>query len=144
MSRVLVTGAAGFVGAAVVTRLLADGRDVVGIDNLNDYYDVRLKHHRLELLRSHPRFSFKQLDIADADAVARLASEVDGSPIVHMAAQAGVRHSLKQPRDYVSSNLVGFANAAELARHAKSPHFVYASTSSVYGLNARRPYRGCR
>jgi UDP-glucuronate 4-epimerase len=141
VNRVLVTGAAGFIGAAVISRLLAEGRDVVGIDNLNDYYDVRLKLHRLEPLRANPRFDFRQVDIADADAVERFASVVDGSPIVHMAAQAGVRHSLKHPREYVSSNLVGFANIAELARHSKCPHFVYASTSSVYGLNARRPYR---
>jgi UDP-glucuronate 4-epimerase len=141
VNRVLVTGAAGFVGAAVATRLLAEGRDVVGVDNLNDYYDVRLKRHRLDSLLANPRFDFRQLDIADADAVARLVSVVDGSPIVHMAAQAGVRHSIMQPRDYVASNLVGFANVAELARCSKCPHFVYASTSSVYGLNARRPYR---
>lgn len=141
MTGVLVTGAAGFIGAAVSQQLLSQGREVVGVDNVNSYYDVRLKYHRLDVLRQHSGFTFKQIDIADADAMAQLGSVVKGKAIVHLAAQAGVRHSLKQPRDYVASNLVGYANIAELARNAKSPHLVYASTSSVYGLDAERPFR---
>lgn len=141
MTGVLVTGAAGFIGAAVSQRLLSQGREVVGVDNVNSYYDVRLKYHRLDVLRQHSGFTFKQIDIADADAMAQLGTVVRGKAIVHLAAQAGVRHSLKQPRDYVASNLVGYANIAELARNAKSPHLVYASTSSVYGLDAERPFR---
>lgn len=141
MTGVLVTGAAGFIGAAVSQRLLSQGREVVGVDNVNSYYDVRLKYHRLDVLRQHSGFTFKQIDIADADAMAQLGAAVKGTAIVHLAAQAGVRHSLKQPRDYVSSNLVGYANIAELARNAKSPHLVYASTSSVYGLDSERPFR---
>ncbi|MFM8506819.1 MAG: NAD-dependent epimerase/dehydratase family protein, partial [Actinomycetota bacterium] len=137
----LVTGAAGFIGAAVTQRLLSQGRDVIGVDNVNSYYDVRLKHHRLDALRVHRGFTFKQLDIADADAMAELGKTVEGVPVIHLAAQAGVRHSLKQPHDYVASNLVGYANIAELARHASAPHLVYASTSSVYGLNTQRPFR---
>ena len=140
MTAVLVTGAAGFIGAAVSQRLLSQGREVIGVDDVNDYYDVRLKHHRLDALREHRGFTLKQIDIADTDAMDRLGASAKGAPIVHLAAQAGVRHSLRQPRDYVASNLVGFANVAELARHADCPHLVYASTSSVYGLNASRPY----
>lgn len=141
MTGVIVTGAAGFIGAAVSQRLLSQGREVVGVDNVNSYYDVRLKYHRLDALRQHSGFTFKQIDIADADAMAQLGTVAKGTVIVHLAAQAGVRHSLKQPRDYVASNLVGYANIAELARNAKSPHLVYASTSSVYGLDAERPFR---
>ena len=141
MTATLVTGVGGFIGAAVASRLLAQGREVLGIDNLNDYYDVRLKEHRLHGLRAHKGFVFRKLDIADHDAVLGLASELSGAPIVHLAAQAGVRFSIVQPRTYVASNLVGFANVAELARHARSSHLVYASTSSVYGLNSRRPFR---
>ena len=140
MTATLVTGVGGFIGAAVANRLLADGREVVGIDNLNDYYDVRLKEHRLEALRAHKGFTFKKIDIADHEAVSALASTLKNAPIVHLAAQAGVRYSIKEPRAYVSSNLVGFANIAELARNAGSPHLVYASTSSVYGLNSKRPF----
>ena len=140
MTATLVTGVGGFIGAAVANRLLADGREVVGIDNLNDYYDVRLKEHRLEALRAHKGFTFKKIDIADHEAVSALVSKLKNAPIVHLAAQAGVRYSIKEPRAYVASNLVGFANIAELARNAGSPHLVYASTSSVYGLNSKRPF----
>jgi len=140
LTATLVTGVGGFIGAAVANRLLADGREVVGIDNLNDYYDVRLKEHRLEALRAYKGFSFKKIDIADHEAVSPLATTLKGAPIVHLAAQAGVRYSINQPRAYVASNLVGFANVAELARNVGSPHLVYASTSSVYGLNSKRPF----
>jgi len=140
LTSTLVTGVAGFIGAAVANRLLAQGREVLGIDNLNDYYDVRLKRHRLEPLMSDSRFRFMHLDIADYEAMIRLTKDLAGAPIVHLAAQAGVRHSLREPRSYVASNLVGFANVAELARHTASPHLVYASTSSVYGLNSQLPY----
>ena len=140
MTATLVTGVGGFIGAAVASRLLAQGREVVGVDNLNAYYDVRLKEHRLEALRAHKGFAFKKIDVADGDALSSLASTLKGAPIVHLAAQAGVRYSINQPRAYVSSNLVGFANIAELARDAGSPHLVYASTSSVYGLNSKRPF----
>ena len=141
MTKTLVTGVGGFIGAAVASRLLAQGCEVLGIDNLNDYYDVRLKEHRLQELRAHEGFSFKKLDIADHDAMLGLASDLSGAPIVHLAAQAGVRFSIEQPRTYAASNLVGFANVAELARHVRSSHLVYASTSSVYGLNSQRPFR---
>ena len=141
LTATLVTGVGGFIGAAVANRLLANGCEVIGVDNLNDYYDVRLKEHRLEGLRTHKGFIFKKLDIADHDVVLSLSSELSGAPIVHLAAQAGVRFSISQPRTYVASNLVGFANIAELARRARSSHLVYASTSSVYGLNSRRPFR---
>lgn len=141
LTRVLITGAAGFIGAAVAGRLLAQGREVVGIDNLNDYYDVRLKHHRLSSLQSHAGFTFEQINVADSEATARLKGLVAGSPIIHLAAQAGVRYSLEQPRSYVASNLVGYANIVELARQVECPHLVYASTSSVYGLNLRQPFR---
>ena len=140
MTVTLVTGVGGFIGASVASRLLAQGREVIGIDNLNDYYDVRLKEHRLESLRTQKGFVFKKIDIADHDAVSSLASTLKGAPIVHLAAQAGVRYSIDHPHAYVASNLVGFANVAELARHAGSSHLVYASTSSVYGLNSKRPF----
>ena len=119
LTATLVTGVGGFIGAAVANRLLADGREVVGIDNLNDYYDVRLKEHRLEALRAHKGFTFKKIDIADHEVVSALASTLKNAPIVHLAAQAGVRYSIKEPRAYVASNLVGFANVAELARNAE-------------------------
>jgi UDP-glucuronate 4-epimerase len=140
LTATLVTGVGGFIGAAVANRLLADGCEVVGIDNLNDYYDVQLKEHRLDALRAHRGFSFKKIDIADHEAVSALVSTLKSAPIVHLAAQAGVRYSINQPRAYVASNLVGFANVAELARNVGSPHLVYASTSSVYGLNSKRPF----
>ena len=140
LTATLVTGVGGFIGAAVATRLLSLGREVLGVDNLNDYYDVRLKEHRLESLRAHKGFSFKKLDIADHEEVSALVPSLKGAAIVHLAAQAGVRYSINQPRAYVASNLVGFANIAELARQTATPHLVYASTSSVYGLNSKRPF----
>ncbi len=114
---------------------------MIGVDNLNDYYNVDLKEHRLKLLRMHPKFNFEKIDISNVDALMDVRNLQSNSPIVHLAAQAGVRHSLRQPRDYVSSNLSGFTNIVELARHIESSHLVYASTSSVYGLNSDRPYR---
>ena len=139
---VLVTGAAGFIGYHVSEALLARGESVVGIDNLNDYYDVRLKDARLALLNKHNRFAFTKLNIADRDALAALAQKHgDIDRIVHLAAQAGVRYSLKNPHAYAESNLVGHLNVLELARGIKGlKHLVYASSSSVYGGNTKLPF----
>jgi UDP-glucuronate 4-epimerase len=138
--KVLVSGVAGFVGMHVARRLLERGDEVLGIDNLNDYYDVELKRARLALLEKSPRFGFLKLDVADAAGVAALFRERRPSAVVHLAAQAGVRYSLKNPLSYINSNLVGFTNILEGCRHERVRHLVYASSSSVYGANTKLPF----
>jgi UDP-glucuronate 4-epimerase len=142
MATILVTGAAGFIGSHVSHALLARGDSVIGIDNLNDYYDVSLKQARLETLTAHKNFTFGKLDIADRDAVLPLAKDFPGvTGIVHLAAQAGVRHSLIDPYIYVQSNVLGQVTMLELARTLKGlKHFVFASSSSVYGSNTKLPF----
>ena len=137
---ILVTGAAGFIGFHVAQRLLNAGQAVVGIDNLNDYYDVRLKESRLALLTSHPLFQFHRLDIADRPAMEGLFGSVKPERVIHLAAQAGVRYSLQNPHAYVDSNLVGFVNILEGCRHNGVKHLTYASSSSVYGGSTRMPF----
>ena len=139
---VLVTGAAGFIGSHVSRALLDRGDDVVGIDNMNDYYDVTLKEARLATLQDRTGFAFDKVDIADKDAVANLTQRHDGiDRIIHLAAQAGVRHSLTHPHDYTSANVEGQLNMLELARHTDGlKHLVYASSSSVYGGNEDIPF----
>lgn len=139
-SQILVTGAAGFIGFHVVLRLLERGDSVVGIDNLNSYYDPKLKHDRLGQLQSHSRFSFQRLDIGDREKIADLFRSQDFSAVVNLAAQAGVRHSLSHPHDYIDSNITGFLNILEGCRHSRVRHLVYASSSSVYGANTRMPF----
>lgn len=139
--RILVTGAAGFIGFHLARRLAADGWSVLGIDNLNDYYDPRLKQARLAELRNNPNFRFAQCDVADRDAIAKLFAAERFAYVAHLAAQAGVAHSTVDPAAYVDANLVGFANILEGCRHARSRHLVYASSSSVYGANTRMPLR---
>ncbi len=139
-SVILVTGAAGFIGYHVARRLLEEGRSVLGLDNLNDYYDVRLKKARLERLAPHPRFQFVKQDIANREAMAAIFAEGRIRRVVHLAAQAGVRYSLTNPHAYVESNVVGFLNVLEGCRHARVEHLVYASSSSVYGANTRTPF----
>jgi UDP-glucuronate 4-epimerase len=141
--KVLVTGAAGFIGYHVAEALLARGDTVAGIDSLNDYYDVRLKQARLARLRPHPGFAFHHLDVSDKEAVGRLIAEnPDVTAIVHLAAQAGVRHSLVDPYSYVQSNVMGHLVILEAARRLNGlRHMVYASTSSVYGSNTGMPFR---
>ena len=140
---VLVTGAAGFIGSATAQALLDRGDEVVGIDNLNDYYDPALKRARLDRLgRQHGnRFRFSQVDFADAAELKRVSDEIELDGIVHLGAQAGVRYSLENPAAYVQSNLVGHANMLELARTRQPRHMVYASSSSVYGGNKSLPFR---
>jgi UDP-glucuronate 4-epimerase len=138
--KVLLTGAAGFIGLFTAQRLLARGDEVVGLDNLNDYYDVNLKHARLALLNSEPRFSFVQMDVADRAGMAELFATEKFDCVVHLAAQAGVRYSLKNPHAYADSNLVGFVNVLEGCRHNGVQHLVYASSSSVYGGNTKMPF----
>lgn len=142
MSRpVLVTGAAGFIGLHVAQRLLDRGERVIGLDNLNDYYDVRLKYARLGELEGRDGFSFVEMDVADREGMAHLFREEAPDRVVHLAAQAGVRYSLENPHAYVDANLVGFANVLEGCRHAEVEHLVYASSSSVYGANRNAPFR---
>jgi UDP-glucuronate 4-epimerase len=140
---VLVTGAAGFIGAATSRALLERGDEVVGIDNLNDYYDPKLKADRLERLQRQygNRFRFEKVDFSDAGALKRSTDGVDFDGIVHLGAQAGVRYSIENPAAYVQSNLVGHANMLELARARRPRHMVYASSSSVYGGNEVLPFR---
>lgn len=141
--RILVTGAAGFIGFHAASRLLARGDEVVGLDNLNDYYDVRLKRNRLDQLRQHAGFSFLELDLGDRDALAQSFAQLRPQRVVHLAAQAGVRLSIEQPEVYVQSNLVGFLHVLEGCRHQQVEHLVYASSSSVYGANAHLPFSVC-
>lgn len=140
MNPVLITGAAGFIGMHCAQRLLAQGVPVVGIDNLNNYYDVALKHARLDQLRPHAHFRFVELDVANREGMARLFAEVAPAKVLHLAAQAGVRYSIDQPDDYTDSNLLGFGNILQGCRKHKVEHLVYASSSSVYGGNTKMPF----
>ena len=137
---ILVTGAAGFIGFHVARRLLAEGREIVGLDNLNTYYDPALKLARLNILRTDSRFGFEQIDLADRASMARLFAEHRFAKVVHLAAQAGVRHSIDHPHAYADANLEGFVNVLEGCRRHGCRHLVYASSSSVYGANARLPF----
>ena len=140
MPRILLTGVAGFIGFHVGRRLLDRGDSVVGVDNLNDYYDVRLKQDRLARLDGAPGFRFEKLDLADREATARLFEENRFDTVIHLAAQAGVRYSLTNPHAYIDSNLVAFGNLLEGCRHGGVKHLAYASSSSVYGANRKLPF----
>lgn len=138
--KILVTGAAGFIGMTTALRLLERGDEVVGIDNLNDYYPVSLKEDRLRRLQAFPNFRFVRLDLADRDGIAALFAAEQFARVVHLAAQAGVRYSIQNPHAYADSNLLGFVNILEGCRHNAVQHLVYASSSSVYGGNAKMPF----
>jgi len=140
MKKILVTGAAGFIGFHLAKKLLETGTLVFGIDNLNDYYDPELKHARLAQLTSHPQYDNFIIDLADQQAMADLFANHRFDAVVHLAAQAGVRYSLKNPHAYVDSTLTGFVNILEGCRHSKVGHLVFASSSSVYGANTNMPF----
>jgi UDP-glucuronate 4-epimerase len=138
--KILVTGAAGFIGSTLGIRLLERGDEVVGIDNLNDYYDVNLKLARLERLRDYEKFKFIKLEIADRQGVENLFAKEKIQRVMHLAAQAGVRYSITNPHAYIDSNIVGFINILEGCRHNAIEHLAYASSSSVYGANTKMPF----
>lgn len=140
MDSYLVTGAAGFIGYHLCEALLAKGHCVLGVDNLSEYYDTQLKHDRLNRLRNHSKFLFLRLDLSDRDAVARLFGDARFDAVFHLAAQAGVRYSLENPHAYVDSNLTAFVNILEGCRRSPVRHLIYASSSSVYGLNQKLPF----
>lgn len=140
MSKILVTGAAGFIGFHLAKRLLERGDEIVGIDNMNDYYTPKLKEARLAQIVNHPSFKFVKGDIADRELMPRLFEDEKFDKVVNLAAQAGVRYSIENPFAYVDSNLVGFANILECCRHNGTKHLVYASSSSVYGGNKKVPF----
>jgi UDP-glucuronate 4-epimerase len=142
MARTLVTGSAGFIGFHLSKALMAAGHDVLGIDNINDYYDPALKHARLnELRNTEGRFDFERIDLADRGAMQKLFEQEAYPVVIHLAAQAGVRYSLDNPHAYVDSNLNGFVNILEGCRHSGCGHLIYASSSSVYGANTKMPFR---
>ena len=138
--KILVTGAAGFIGFHTSKRLLDAGCDVVGLDNVNDYYDVSLKRSRLKILQDHDRFAFHEINLEDQGAVEQLFKKEAPQRVIHLAAQAGVRYSIQHPEVYIQSNIVGTFNMLEGCRHNKVEHLVYASTSSAYGLNTKYPF----
>lgn len=136
----LITGAAGFIGSFLSKRLLEQGCKVIGIDNINDYYDVNLKYERLEKIKSFDNFTFIKADISDKDKILEIFNEYKPNIVVNLAAQAGVRYSIENPDAYIESNIVGFFNILEACRHNKVEHLVYASSSSVYGSNKKVPF----
>ena len=138
--KVLVTGAAGFIGMHASERLLARGDEVVGLDNLNDYYDPQLKRDRLARIQPHPKFRFVKMDVADRPGIEKLFADEKFDRVIHLAAQAGVRYSIENPHAYIDSNIVGFMNILEGCRHNKVQHLAYASSSSVYGGNTKMPF----
>ncbi|MBW5448389.1 SDR family NAD(P)-dependent oxidoreductase [Cohnella sp. CFH 77786] len=140
MADILITGSSGFIGFHLAQRLLNDGLEVVGIDSMNDYYDPALKQARLNMLRQYRKFSFRQFALEDGDSLNGLFAEYDFPVVVHLAAQAGVRYSLTNPRAYIDANIVGFLNVLEACRHHETGHLIYASSSSVYGANAAMPF----
>jgi UDP-glucuronate 4-epimerase len=140
LTPIIITGAAGFIGYHVSQRFLAMGREVVGIDNLNDYYDVSLKVARLAQLQKQQKFRFLRLDLAEPNALASLFKEQKFELVIHLAAQAGVRYSLSNPEAYIKSNIEGFLNVLEACRHHQVEHLLYASSSSVYGANTQMPF----
>lgn len=138
--KVLITGAAGFIGSHLAIRLLSEGAEVVGIDNLNDYYDVKLKRDRLARFQDHENFTLVQTSLEDRETVEQVFAEHQFDTVINLAAQAGVRYSLENPRAYIDSNVVGFLNILEGCRHHKVGHLIYASSSSVYGANTKMPF----
>jgi len=140
MTKILVTGAAGFIGFHLSKSLLEDGYDVLGVDNINDYYDPKLKHARLDIINKYPNFRFEKVDIADRESLTKVFVGFAPNKVVNLAAQAGVRYSLTNPYAYMESNLVGFLNILELCRHNNVEGLVYASSSSVYGSNKKIPF----
>jgi UDP-glucuronate 4-epimerase len=140
MKKILITGAAGFIGAHLAKKLIGNGAEVVGLDNLNDYYDPQLKKDRMATLAEGDAFTHVNLDLSDRQGMERLFQQYEFDAVVNLAAQAGVRYSLINPHSYVDTNLVGFVNILEGCRHSRVKHLVYASSSSVYGANTRMPF----
>lgn len=138
--KILVTGAAGFIGFHTSLRLLEDGHEVIGLDNINDYYDVKLKRDRLEILQNHSTFSFYENNLENKKVVDRLFKKEEPKRVIHLAAQAGVRHSIQHPEAYIQSNIIGTFNILEACRYNAVEHLVYASSSSAYGLNTKYPF----
>ena len=137
--KVLVTGTAGFIGFHTSRRLLEDGHEVIGLDNINDYYDVNLKNDRLKILRDHDKFTFHKNNLEDKEEIDQIFRTHSPQRVIHLAAQAGVRYSIEHPEVYIQSNIIGTFNILEGCRHNKVEHLVYASTSSAYGLNTKYP-----
>ncbi len=140
MNKVFITGAAGFIGFHLARRLLDEGKNVIAIDNLNDYYDPNLKESRLSILNEYSNFKFFRYDLTEKEKLSRIFNEFEFDIVVHLAAQAGVRYSITNPEIYISSNIVGFFNVIEVVRHYDIKHFIYASSSSVYGGNKNLPF----